>query len=493
MTEHNNNEERMFGLLEIKQKNNYRPELHFAPQKNWMNDPNGMVFYQGKYHLFFQHNPNKDVWGPMHWGHAVSEDMIHWEERAIALFPDELGMIFSGSIVVDWHDTSGFFNGGHGLVAIFTHHLDREQQPPEQYQSLAYSVDEGETWVKYDQNPVLKSEEKIDFRDPKVFWHEETNKWVMILATGQTVMMYSSKDLKDWQFESEFGEGVGYQEAVWECPDLFELPIDGTTDKKWLMIVSVGDNDKRDVGSKTQYFIGDFDGRVFTPIDTNVRWLDYGRDNYAGVSFSDIPEEDGRRIYLGWMSNWRYANVVPTDGWRSQMTLPRVLSLTDKGDSLIAKQEPVSELSSYVTDQLAMTARELTDDVTVPLFKEAMQIDLELQLDAADQVVITLQSQEDDQLTLTLDAHDEILTLDRSKAGQIDFSPLFKEVQTAPINTGHIQLSIVLDRSSIELFAGGGTSALTSLVYPHEHFSNLSLTSVNQRSSLVSGKVMRLS
>jgi sucrose-6-phosphate hydrolase SacC (GH32 family) len=306
-------------------------------------------------------------------------------------------------------------------------------------------------------------------------------------------MMYSSKDLKDWQFESEFGEGVGYQEAVWECPDLFELPIDGTTDKKWLMIVSVGDNDKRDVGSKTQYFIGDFDGRVFTSIDTNVRWLDYGRDNYAGVSFSDIPEQDGRRIYLGWMSNWRYANVVPTDGWRSQMTLPRVLSLTHKGDTLIAKQEPVSELSSYVTDQLAMTARDLTDDVTVPLFKEAMQIDLELQLDAADQVVITLQSQEDDQLTLTLDAHDEILTLDRSKAGQIDFSPLFKEVQTAPINTGHIQLSIVLDRSSIELFAGGGTSALTSLVYPHEHFSDLSLTSVNQRSSLVSGKVKRLS
>lgn len=483
----------MFSLLEIKQKNNYRPELHFAPQKNWMNDPNGMVFYQGKYHLFFQHNPNKDVWGPMHWGHAVSEDMIHWEERAIALFPDELGMIFSGSIVVDWHDTSGFFNGGHGLVAIFTHHLDREQQPPEQYQSLAYSFDEGETWIKYDQNPVLKSEEKIDFRDPKVFWHEETNKWVMILATGQTVMMYSSKDLKDWQFESEFGEGVGYQEAVWECPDLFELPIDGTTDKKWLMIVSVGDNDKLDVGSKTQYFIGDFDGRVFTPIDTNVRWLDYGRDNYAGVSFSDIPEEDGRRIYLGWMSNWRYANVVPTDGWRSQMTLPRVLSLTHKGDTLIAKQGPVSELSTYVTDQLAMTARELTDDVTVPLFKEAMQIDLELQLDAGDQVVITLQSQADDQLTLILDGHDEILTLDRSKAGQIDFSPLFKAEQTAPINKGHIQLSIVLDRSSVELFTGGGTSALTSLVYPHEHFSDLSLTSVNQRSSLVSGKVKRLS
>lgn len=483
----------MFSLLEIKQKNNYRPKLHFAPQKNWMNDPNGMVFYQGKYHLFFQHNPDHNVWGPMHWGHAVSEDMIHWEERAIALFPDELGMIFSGSIVVDWHDTSGFFNGGHGLVAIFTHHLDREQQPPEQYQSLAYSVDEGETWVKYDQNPVLKSEEKIDFRDPKVFWHEETNKWVMILATGQTVMMYSSKDLKDWQFESEFGEGVGYQEAVWECPDLFELPIDGTTDKKWLMIVSVGDNDKRDVGSKTQYFIGDFDGHVFTPMDTDVRWLDYGRDNYAGVSFSDIPEQDGRRIYLGWMSNWRYANVVPTDGWRSQMTLPRELTLTHKGDTLIAKQVPVSELSSYVTDQLAMTARELTDDVTVPLFKETMQIDLELQLDAGDHVVITLQSQADDHLTLTLDGHDEILTLDRSKAGQIDFSPLFKEVQTAPIQAGHVQLSLVLDRSSMELFAGGGTSALTSLVYPHEHFSDLSLTSVNQRSSLVSGKVMRLS
>lgn len=492
MTERNNNVERMFSLLEIKQKNDYRPKVHFAPQKNWMNDPNGMVFYQGKYHLFFQHNPDNTVWGPMHWGHAVSEDMIHWEERKIALFPDELGMIFSGSIVVDWHDTTGFFNGGHGLVAIFTHHLDCDQQPPKQYQSLAYSFDEGETWVKYEQNPVLKSEEKVDFRDPKVFWFEKENKWVMILATGQTVMVYSSPNLKDWQFESEFGVGVGYQEAVWECPDLFELSVEGTTDKKWVMIVSVGDNDQLNVGSKTQYFIGDFNGHIFKPIDTDIRWLDHGRDNYAGVSFSDIPKEDGRRIYLGWMSNWRYANVVPTEGWRSQMTLPRVLSLTHDGDKLLIKQQPVSELSSYTTDQLVMNRRDLREDITVPLFKEAMQINLELQVDAADQVMIMLHSQEGDQLTLTLDANDGLLTLDRSKAGQVDFSPLFKEVQNTPINDGHTQLVIVLDRSSIELFVDGGKEALTSLVYPYNRFSDLSVMSVNHHSSLVSGKVMRI-
>lgn len=482
----------MFSLLEIKTKNRYRPQLHFAPKENWMNDPNGMVYYQGKYHLFFQHNPNNDVWGPMHWGHAVSKDMIHWEERAIALFPDELGMIFSGSIVVDWNDTTGFFNGGHGLVAIFTHHFERQDQPPEQYQSLAYSIDEGETWIKYERNPVLKSEHKVDFRDPKVFWYQKEHKWIMILATGQTVMLYSSQDLKNWVFESEFGDGIGYQEAVWECPDLFELSVEGTNDKKWVMIVSIGDNDQLNVGSKTQYFIGDFDGHLFTPIDSEVRWLDYGRDNYAGVSFSDIPERDGRRIYLGWMSNWRYANVIPTEGWRSQMTIPRSLSLVKEAENVLVKQQPVRELSAQSTDLLLMNQCDLEEPIAIPLFNEAMILDLNLRIGSNDEVAVDFYSLKDDKLTLKLNADNQQLTLDRSKAGQVDFSSLFLKEQHIPLSHRNVQLSIVLDRSSIELFIDGGKVALTSLVFPYARFSELVLTSTNNSSTLVSGKVTRL-
>nr|WP_237389541.1 glycoside hydrolase family 32 protein [Bacillus sp. USDA818B3_A] len=279
-----------------KYKEKHRPQFHFSPEEKWMNDPNGMVFFNDEYHLFYQYHPFGTTWGPMHWGHAVSKDLIYWEQLPIALYPDDHGAIFSGSAVVDWNNTSGFFPEGPGLVAIYTSADNYpESDRPRQRQSLAYSKDNGRTWVKYEGNPVLSDLNITDYRDPKVFWHNETNKWVMVLATGQSVTLYISANLKDWEFASEFGNKAGSHDGVWECPDLFQLPVDGNeNNQKWVMFVSIGDNPQFKEGSRTQYFVGQFDGTTFVNDnpDEMVLWLDFGRDNYAGVSWSDMPAEE---------------------------------------------------------------------------------------------------------------------------------------------------------------------------------------------------------
>ncbi len=345
-------------------KPDYRGTYHFSPADHWMNDPNGMVFFEGEYHLFFQHHPFGDKWGPMHWGHAVSRDLVNWEELPIALEPDEIGTIFSGSAVVDRDNTTGFFPDGPGLVAIFTHHLEQPGVPTVQSQSLAYSRDGGRTWTKYAGNPVLTSEDKPDFRDPKVFWHEASRKWIMILACGQEVALYHSEDLKSWTPGSTFGEGIGSHDGVWECPDLFELAIDGDPSRgKWVMLVSIGDGGIGTEGSRTQYFTGDFDGATFVPDEASreIRWLDHGRDNYAGVSWSDVPDEDGRRLVLGWMSNWRYANHTPTEGWRGAMTIPRELTLETIGGVERLMQRPARELDAARVPVLKRTDLSLAE------------------------------------------------------------------------------------------------------------------------------------
>jgi fructan beta-fructosidase len=263
----------------------YRPQIHFTPKTGWMNDPNGMVFYNGTYHLMYQYNPDSTVWGPMHWGHATSKDLIHWEHRPIALYPDSLGTIFSGSAVVDLPNTSGFGKDGKPpLVAIFTHHDhagERAGSSTYQNQSIAYSVDEGKTWTKYSGNPVVKNPGIKDFRDPKVSWHQASKKWIMTLATLDRISFYSSPNLKDWTKESEFGKDVGAHGGVWECPDLFPLDVNGKT--IWVLLVSINPGGPNG-GSATQYFTGDFDGKTFTPFQTDTRWIDYGPDNYAGVT-----------------------------------------------------------------------------------------------------------------------------------------------------------------------------------------------------------------
>ncbi|KAB8125929.1 glycoside hydrolase family 32 protein [Gracilibacillus oryzae] len=463
--------------MSLKQTEMFRPWLHFAPKKNWMNDPNGLVYFNGEYHLFFQYNPNDSKWGPMHWGHAISKDLITWDELPIALYPDEYGTIFSGSCVVDWNNTTGFFPDEPGLVAIFTHHLETElNKTPIQSQSLAYSYDNGRTWKKYQSNPVLEHDTKVDFRDPKVFWHQVSNKWIMVLATGQTISIYSSPNLIEWSYESEFGENIGSHEGVWECPDLFELQIEESEESRWVLLVSIGDNPHLDSGSRTQYFVGTFDGTQFKAKHNEVRWLDYGKDNYAGVSFSDIPEEDGRRIYLGWMSNWRYANDVPTHGWRSQMTLPRVLGLRKVQDSYTLVQTPVQELEKYFTNEKILENKLIQKEFRFDLDESYGMITLNIEDISAERISLNIHHSQTNVTSITIDVEKLILTLDRSKSGITSFSDNFLKQQNVKIpNTEKIKLNIIIDSASIEVFGNEGEFALTSLIYPDKACEEISL------------------
>ncbi|WP_404445805.1 glycoside hydrolase family 32 protein [Sutcliffiella horikoshii] len=470
--------------MTVQYKENHRPQFHFSPKEKWMNDPNGMVFFNEEYHLFYQYHPHGTTWGPMHWGHAVSKDMIHWEELPIALYPDEHGAIFSGSAVVDWNNTTGFFEDAPGLVAIFTH---ADNYPgtelPRQRQSLAYSKDDGRTWVTYEGNPVLSDVDITDYRDPKVFWHEETNKWVMVLATGQTVTIYTSTNLREWEFASVFGMNEGSHDGVWECPDLFQLPIDGEQEnKKWVMLVSIGDNPKFKEGSRTQYFVGDFDGTTFLNEHSEeaVLWLDYGRDNYAGVSWSDIPREDGRRIYIGWMSNWRYANQLPTEEWRSAMTLPRELSLTSTAAGLRIVQSPVAEINSIRGE--AESFKDLALDENKPIsykISELTEIEVEFEKETAELFGLSVMNSKEEKTTISYDAVKELLIVDRTAAGDNSFSESFAAIQEAPLNMDGetINLQIFVDASSIEVFANSGRIAVTSLVFPHEKANKVNLFS----------------
>ncbi|MEC1522146.1 glycoside hydrolase family 32 protein [Neobacillus niacini] len=454
-------------------KEQYRPQFHFSPEEKWMNDPNGMVFFNDEYHLFYQYHPFGTTWGPMHWGHAVSKDMIHWEHLPIALYPDSLGAIFSGSAVVDWNNTTGFFEKDNpGLVAIYTSagtYPDSDR--PLQQQSLAYSKDNGRTWVKYEGNPVLSDINITDYRDPKVFWHEETQKWVMVLATGQTITIYTSLNLKEWEFASEFGHTAGSHDGVWECPDLFKLPVDGGQEK-WVMIVSIGDNGQSAEGSRTQYFIGQFDGTTFVNDhdDSTVLWLDYGRDNYAGVSWSDI--QDGRRIYLGWMSNWRYANQVPTEGWRSAMTLPRELSLASTENGVRLFQKPVAEVHTIrkETESYPDTAIESGGNVSVPVKNSLLELTIEFEKVTSSQFGIIIQHSDEEKTVIGYNAVEEKLFVDRTLSGDKSFSTSFPAVQEAALKLANqrLKLQLFLDTSSIEVFANDGELAVTSLLFPHK-------------------------
>lgn len=454
-------------------KEQYRPQFHFSPEEKWMNDPNGMVYFNDEYHLFYQYHPYGTTWGPMHWGHAVSKDLIHWEHLPIALSPDELGAIFSGSAVVDWNNTTGFFEKDQpGLVAIYTSagtYPDSDR--PLQQQSLAYSKDNGRTWVKYEGNPVLSNVNITDYRDPKVFWHEGTNKWVMVLATGQSITIYTSLNLKEWEFASEFGNSAGSHDGVWECPDLFKLPVDGGQEK-WVMIVSIGDNGQSAEGSRTQYFIGEFDGTTFVNDhdDSTILWLDYGRDNYAGVSWSDI--QDGRRIYLGWMSNWRYANQVPTKEWRSAMTLPRELTLAATEAGIRLFQKPVAEVSRIrkETESYSATKIDTGSTVSVPLKNTLLECNIEFEKENSSQFGLIIQHSKQEKTVIGYNAVEEKLFVDRTQSGEHSFSTSFPAVQEAPLKLEdqRLKLQLFLDASSIEVFANNGEAAITSLLFPSE-------------------------
>ncbi|WP_159881523.1 glycoside hydrolase family 32 protein [Paenibacillus puerhi] len=450
----------------------YRPQIHFTPVSNWLNDPNGMVYYNGEYHLFYQHHPEDSLWGPMHWGHAISTDLIHWEHMPIALKPDHNGMIFSGSAVVDWEDTSGFFSGGHGLVVIYTSakKIPDTEDLYTQTQSLAFSTDNGRTWVQYEGNPVLIDEECLDFRDPKVFWHEEQKKWVMALVVADHVRFYESFNLTDWKLTGQFGRDSGSHDGVWECPDLFELSVDGDpSNKKWVLIVSIGDRSDLVEGSRTQYFIGHFDGNTFHNDHSpeTILWFDYGRDNYAGVTWSDIEKNDGRRIFIGWMSNWKYARLTPTSVWRGAMTLPRVLSLVTTEQVIRLAQTPVEELQVLRTDSTSLDGLNFND--IYPFQSDVCELEIEVAWEpGVEQFGFALCSSAEEKTIISMDVSTNMLIVDRTQSGEVDFHPNFSCKHEAQLfsEASELKLRLFLDRSSIEIFANNGTTVVTDLIFP---------------------------
>jgi fructan beta-fructosidase len=458
----------------------YRPQIHFSPKAHWINDPNGMVFYKGTYHLFYQYYPDSTVWGPMHWGHATSKDMIHWQEQPVALYPDSLGYIFSGSAVVDVNNTSGFGkNGQVPLVAVFTHHnpkLEKSDPTHVQQQSVAYSLDEGKTWTKYAGNPVVPNPGITDFRDPKVRWYEPQKKWIMTLATKDRVTFYSSPNLKNWTRESEFGSDAGAHGGVWECPDLFPLTHNGKT--TWVLLVSIGSNAPNG-GTATQYFVGDFDGKTFTPASTQTKWMDYGTDNYAGVTFANTGS---RTILIGWMNNWLYANKVPTTAWRGATTVPRELALTQVGNELYMTSNPIRELDRL--DKQAVSLKNLTvkgeTDLTDKLKAGTGPFRLELATPNTADFAIVLANQQGNELVIGYDKTANSYFIDRTKSGKVDFDKTFPGRHTAPrLSTiPTMQLTLLVDRASVELFADGGLTAMTDVFFPDTPLNQLRIKSV---------------
>jgi fructan beta-fructosidase len=482
----------------------HRPQFHFTPPQMWMNDPNGMVYLDGEYHLFYQHYPDSTVWGPMHWGHAVSKDLIRWEHLPIALYPDSLGYIFSGSAVVDKQNTSGFGRDGRPpLVAIYTYHSEdgaREGRNDFQTQGIAYSLDNGRTWEKYDGNPVLQNPGIRDFRDPKVFRHEESGQWIMILAVLDHVELYGSKDLKAWTKLSEFGKSAGAHGGVWECPDLFPLPVEGQQTQKWVMLVSINPGGIYG-GSATQYFIGDFDGKEFTNDNTaeSVLWLDHGKDNYAGVTWSNIPEQDGRRIFMGWMSNWQYANVVPTENWRSAMTIARTLELKNTAAGLRLTSTPVKEIDDLrgqtydLPLQQIVATQELAD---VPFDVSTAEIVLEFELSADDNDFgVKLSNERGQAVTIGFNAPDNRFYVDRSRSGKSDFSDAFEGIHSAPrLSTDKsVKFHLLVDVASVEVFADDGEVVLTDIFFPDEDYDRITLFSKAGTANLRSGRITHLS
>jgi len=469
----------------------YRPLFHFSPSRNWMNDPNGLVYYKGTYHLFYQYNPNGNVWGPMNWGHATSSDLFNWQDFSIALVPDNIGTIFSGSAVVDSNNTTGFKTGSElPMVAVFT------QNGAQQVQSIAYSNDAGMNWSKYGSNPVLLNPGLTDYRDPKVFWYAPGKKWMMVMAAGDRVKIYSSSDLKNWVFSSDFGMGIGAHGGVWECPDLFQLPVEGTTNSKWVLMVSL--NGGPNGGTATQYFVGDFDGINFTNSSANTSWIDYGTDNYAGATYNNIPAIDGRRLFIGWMSNWNYAQNVPTTTWRSTMTVPRVLSLALIGSDYVLKSQPVAEIAKYKNSSPdtiianSIGSVQLTSNKTI----QTGSFEIDFMADLVNSGTLSLNlGNTSEILNVSYDKTAGGITIDRSASGKVDFNSQFKQKMFCPFIPKNGQLTnfqILVDKTSIEIFVNNGEKVMTAIFFPNYQYNLLNVQGATGSSSISNFKLTGL-
>lgn len=492
-------------------KEQHRPQYHFSPETSWMNDPNGMVYYEGEYHLFYQYYPDSTVWGPMHWGHAVSTDLVHWEHLPIALYPDSLGYIFSGSAVIDWQNTSGFgTTDTPPMVAIYTYHdMEAEKAGATDYQTqgIAYSLDKGRTWTKYEGNPVMANNTGIkDFRDPKVIWDAARNQWVMALALNTHDQFWASPDLKNWTLLSEWGHGIGaHSDGPWECPDLFPMKAKETGEEKWVLIQSLNPGGYNG-GSGTQYFIGDFDGKTFTldpdfaqdVQDNNGLWIDWGRDNYAGVTWSGAPTPDDEKLFIGWMSNWEYAQVVPTERWRSAMTIPRKLTLhqTEAGYRLFST--PVQGLDKLVTKEEAFEATvSAASHYDASAHAPAAQSAWEVTIDAwqgVETLGLALSNDRGERYTWYYKVSDHQFYSDRTAAGNIPEAPTFAErLATAPrhARSESLTLQFFLDAASIEVFADGGSTVMTEIFFPSEDFTRITFFTL-EGSARISGTARTL-
>ena len=417
----------------------YRPAYHHTPLYGWMNDPNGMFYKDGVWHLYFQYNPYGSQWENMTWGHSTSRDLIHWDAQPMAIEMDWLGSIFSGSCVTN----------GDEVVAFYTsagHH---------QTQSMAVSKDGGRTFMKYSGNPVLTTSDIPDFRDPKAFWNEDIKAWNLILAAGQEMRIYSSKDLKDWKYESSFGKEYGNHSGVWECPDLFEIKDEKLNIKKWVLICNINPGGPFG-GSATQYFVGDFDGKKFTceSMPKVTKWLDYGKDHYATVSFYNAPEN--RRVVLAWMSNWQYANQVPTKQFRSANSIPRDLGLFTDGEESYVSVVPSKEM-------LALRGSKVKKPIEA----------CEIIIDTKGPTEIVLSNTKGEQVVMKYDAQKQTFSMDRTKSGDVSFSEAFPCVTVAPTHGQIKQLRLFIDHCSIEAFDAEGKMAMTNLVFPSEPYNTI--------------------
>ena len=471
-------------MNEIYYSEKFRPQFHFTPEEKWMNDPNGLVYNEGVYHLFYQHYPGDIVWGPMHWGHAISKDMVFWEHKPIALYPDEKGFIFSGSAVLDIKNSSGFGTlETPPLVAIFTYHDMKGEKDGKldfQTQGIAFSLDNGESWEKYIDNPVISNPGIRDFRDPKVFWHGASERWILVLVAGDHAQFYNSKDLKSWKYMSEFGKEHGAHGGVWECPDLFPLKVDADGPEKWVLIIS-NNPGAPNGGSGTQYFIGDFDGTAFTTTQRDAKWLDWGTDNYAGVTYNEAPDDN--RIFIGWMSNWTYARDTPTEKWRSAMTVPRELSLRSFGDEITLLSYPIVNFGTILKSEIRKNLQLPPQGSDSIRFDHFNQAEVRFTTKAKD-LKLSFSNSGKEALMLTMDSGSNSFYLDRTNSGKTDFQKDFAgSIQQMPIPDlpeQENEFRILMDLSSIEIFINEGQYVMTAQIFPSENYTLLQLANPSE-------------
>lgn len=473
----------------------YRPVYHHTPLYGWMNDPNGMVYKDGVWHLYYQHNPWGSKWENLSWGHSSSTDLVNWKHHEEALEPNGLGMIFSGSSAVDTKNSVGA--GKDAIVSLFT------SAGVSQTQSLAWSKDNGETFTVYPENPVLSFGSEA--RDPNMFWNDEKGEWILVLAHAleHEMLIFTSKDMKEWTLQSSFGKGIGAQGGVWECPDLFEVPVDGTNVKKWVLICNINPGGLFG-GSAAQYFVGDFDGKTFkadTDANGNIptKWLDFGKDNYADVSWSDAP--NGRRTIIGWMSNWDYAKEVPTLQFRSANTLPREVELfTGPDGSLYVSTAPSPEVT-VLRDKPSLTVAGFSAGKNVRTYQlptandGICEILMDVKASKNAKVNISIGNNGGEKVVMVFDASANTLSVDRRESGDTSFSSKFAAVTSAPTFTtnGSVKLRVFIDKSSIEVFGNDGKFAVTDLVFPKNPYTTLSVSAEGGSAKVANLKVYPLS